>query len=186
MTNTRYFNYHGTPDNIQVFLDMDGVFSNFEGYFLEKLGKPTSELSGNELWGYIGKEIADGNPVFENFEPFKYVEMIWEVFKKYNPIFLSSTGFSNFQKIATQKQNWLNKHIGKGTNTVALFTKLSKNKAKYAYPNAILIDDREKSLGPWREAGGIGVKWDSKNPVNSMADFLEVYLEIKDKMQKDA
>jgi hypothetical protein len=30
-------------------------------------------------------------------------------------------------------------------------------KAAYAKPNHILIDDREKSIQPWREAGGIGI-----------------------------
>ena len=33
----------------------------------------------------------------------------------------------------------------------------SPDKAQYAHPKAILIDDRMKSIEPWRAAGGIGI-----------------------------
>ena len=33
----------------------------------------------------------------------------------------------------------------------------SPDKAEYAHPYSILIDDREKSIDPWRTKGGIGI-----------------------------
>ena len=33
----------------------------------------------------------------------------------------------------------------------------AKDKAQYASPNAILIDDRSKAIDPWVDMGGIGI-----------------------------
>lgn len=58
---------------------------------------------------------------------------------------------------AKQKQEWADKHLrdfrfiavtGKGTN-----------KAKYANPNCVLIDDAIDNIHAWEKAGGIGIHY---------------------------
>ena len=54
-----------------------------------------------------------------------------------------------------QKHTWVKNTLTgyKKINTV----KSSRNKAEFADPTHILIDDRAQSIDPWVEAGGIGV-----------------------------
>ena len=40
---------------------------------------------------------------------------------------------------------------------VVNLTRTARQKAAYAAPNHILIDDKMKAIKPWREAGGIGI-----------------------------
>ncbi|GAG55785.1 unnamed protein product, partial [marine sediment metagenome] len=53
-----------------------------------------------------------------------------------------------------QKHAWVKEKLG---NIPTLVTRKSAEKAQYAEPNAILIDDRTKSIQPWTAAGGIGI-----------------------------
>ena len=48
------------------------------------------------------------------------------------------------------------------------------DKHEYAAPNHILIDDRDKAILPWREAGGIGILHTSAN--DTIAQLKELGL----------
>ena len=41
----------------------------------------------------------------------------------------------------------------------------ASGKAKYAAPNAILIDDRSDNIEAWKSAGGIGILYKSTDQV---------------------
>lgn len=79
---------------------------------------------------------------------------LWNYVKKYNPQILTAQGDPNYGAEA-QKRQWIANNLGSNINV--LVTQKSSEKAQYAAPHRILIDDRDKSIGPWTAAGGIGI-----------------------------
>jgi len=67
---------------------------------------------------------------------------------------LTATGVPEVQA-AAEKIRWVHDNLSGFDNIITV--KKSVMKAKYAAPNHILIDDRDKSTNPWRKAGGIGI-----------------------------
>lgn len=147
-----YVYYPGVKDNKQFYLDLDGVFADFEGYFSKIFGEPLSEVEPGKLWKTIGQMMSLNKDVFNSFDVIEGSKHIYDILESRNPIFLTATGFGNVNAIQYQKEEWIRKHLS--LDAKILFTKRSSDKSKYASPNAILIDDREHSTIPWVKAGG--------------------------------
>ena len=60
---------------------------------------------------------------------------------------------SNSSFCEPEKRQWVAKHFGVPDSDIIV----DQEKFKYAAPNHILIDDRRRSIDPWRAAGGIGI-----------------------------
>jgi hypothetical protein len=177
-----YMFYHDTPDNIQVYLDMDGVFADFEGFFKNLFGEERfKNMSSSELWGthINGMMKGEEEQVFSAFPMLPKAKEMYEFFKPYNPVFLSATGFQNTVRAHAQKRAWLEKHFGPDVKSI--FVDTSKWKARYATPNSILIDDRPHSLMPWMEAGGEGLMF--RDPDSAIKEFTELYDKVKRRIQ---
>jgi hypothetical protein len=74
--------------------------------------------------------------------------------EKYNPEILTAAGNPAYGA-EEQKRRWVPWVIG--SDIKVNVTRKSADKAQYATPNSILIDDQEKSIKPWIAAGGIGI-----------------------------
>ena len=114
-----------------------------------------------DFWKAVDKWVKSGKPFFGAMEPLEDAFELWDYIKEYFPTILSATGHIHTAK--TEKREWVEKHLGDTTAGMALFVRSSSDKAQYAAPNHILIDDREKSIEPWIEAGGIGILHTSAN-----------------------
>ena len=75
----------------------------------------------------------------------------WDYIKKYNPILLSAPSRNNESRLG--KRMWAKRNLP----GVKLILSFANNKKNYANENSILIDDREKNINQWKEAGGIGI-----------------------------
>jgi hypothetical protein len=169
--------YYDTPDNIQVYLDMDGVFADFESFFIDILGKQKfEEITAKKLWqDVINHMVSQNGGVFNAFKPLARAKELYEFFKPYSPVFLSSTGYTNVKKIEKQKTEWLAKYID--PNAKRIFVDASKKKAYYSAPNAILIDDRPRSILPWAKKRGAFIL--HKDVDTTMKEFKILYAKIK-------
>ncbi len=80
---------------------------------------------------------------------------LWEYVERFDPFILSATG--HVKNAYNEKMEWIKTHLGVHyADTAKLVTKAA-DKAIFASPNCILIDDRCKAIDPWIEAGGIGI-----------------------------
>lgn len=140
-----------------VFIDLDGVISDFSGKVLEisKGRNGTPEYTKGMMWKDIYRYNANVEPFFESLPKMpgadQLVGFIKNNFENYT--FLTATG-STPKDAPQQKRNWVNK-MYPGVRVITVGT--SAQKAVYANPQAILIDDREASISPWRRAGGFGI-----------------------------
>ncbi|MDO8312157.1 MAG: hypothetical protein Q7T25_09470, partial [Sideroxyarcus sp.] len=63
---------------------------------------------------------------------------------------------SNYQNIAVPKHDWVRRNVGHDLLLLAVWG--GRNKWLFMQqPGDILIDDFEKNLTPWNDAGGVGI-----------------------------
>lgn len=140
-----------------VFIDMDGVVSDFDKHILTEYGKPMAEMTNKEQNRFWDSEcvskrfFANAPPIYEGLQLMtKLQEAGIEM------SFLTSTGGQlQHIDIAKQKLDFLQKH-GLGHLPVTFATG-TDCKASFAKPGTILIDDRDKVIQAFRARGGVAL-----------------------------
>ena len=155
-----------------IYFDMDGVLADFDAGFFKHTGIDLS-LLGDEA--FADKELKDkvfshptyflDLPVMSGAKELVAYAMGFDA----DVQALTATGYSNEEGVAAQKREWMRRHFPeiKEVHTVPK----SDMKAKYAWPDVILIDDRlHKSILPFEEKGGIGIHHTSNAKTRSELD----------------
>jgi hypothetical protein len=153
----------------RIFCDLDGVLVDFDRGFLELPGNPEKlttkeyeEKHGlNSIWTIIEQ---GGEDYWINLKWTKDGRELWDYLKRYDPIILSAPSLS--QTSITGKTKWVAQNLNidqepitqpedlQPDSRLVLYT----DKYKFAKTeNDILIDDTEKKLTDWTEAGGTGI-----------------------------
>ena len=134
----------------ELFLDLDGVFADFERRVQHLSGHKSHELKGlgKGLWKIV---MAD-KQFFASLEFMPDAEYLWAYAKQYNPTFL--TGAPPGERFQEQKREWVAKKFGPQYLTIVL---PKKDKQLYSGPNKMLIDDTPINVSQWSEKGGLGV-----------------------------
>ncbi len=140
-----------------IYFDMDGVLADWVHGF-EKLFPHVSYSEYNALTREEQKDYRveiDGNGYFyRQLRPFtNVIEALVELKKLgYQVEILSSVGKISPDVVIKQKEAWLAQHVE--IDVVANFVNKSEHKARYAHKNALLLDDRARSVNPFLKAGG--------------------------------
>ena len=150
--------------NPQLFVDLDGVLADFISGASKALNMTIDEdlmdantkeggKYRNIFWSKIAKYSKEGGKLWGELGMMPDGMILWNYVKKHNPTILTASG-NPVYGAESQKHDWVNRKLGKVPTVVV---RLSKDKSQYAQPNAILIDDRTKSIKPWVDAGGVGI-----------------------------
>ena len=75
---------------------------------------------------------------------------LWEFCRPLDPTIL--TGLPRGGWAAPQKRRWVAEMLGA---EVPVITCMSREKARYAAPGHVLVDDRDTAREPWEKAGGV-------------------------------
>lgn len=132
----------------QIYLDLDGVFADFEGGFKTLTGKHPREVAKSTLWSTIHR----ADRFFYNIPVIKESKALWNFVKPTHPIFL--TGLPSTKQGKEDKIAWVHKHKGEEFEVIVV---PKKEKRNYAAPNHILIDDTHANINEWKADGGIGI-----------------------------
>jgi|TARA_R110002020_G_scaffold44105_2_gene127439 hypothetical protein len=155
-----------------IFIDMDGVLTDFEGRFEQFAGVTPDEFmsqktiqygekkANEEFWDLVDKQIGvrfwAGMPWMpEGEELYKYL-------KKYKPSILTSPSREESSRIG--KSLWVKRNM---SGIPVKFGYGANGKAKFSGPNKILIDDREDNISAWKAAGGIGILFKNTEQVKN-------------------
>jgi len=151
---------NNTQSGYVLFVDLDGVLADFvKG--VTKLIPDYNEAKYQQdpkyrtkMWKAVGNYTKDGGKLWAELDLMPDAMVLWDYISKYDTTeILTATGDLSFGA-DVQKRDWVSKNFGNiKTNVV----EKSKEKAQYAAPNHILIDDMQKSIGPWEQSGGIGI-----------------------------
>jgi len=156
----------------EVFVDMDGVLTDFERRFEQFAGVTPDEFmsqkeiqygkdkANEQFWELVDKQIGvrfwAGMPWMpEGEELYKYI-------KKYKPSILTSPSREESSRIG--KGVWVKRNM---SGVPVKFGYGASGKAKFAGPNKILIDDREDNISSWKAAGGIGILFKNTEQVKN-------------------
>lgn len=135
----------------QIFLDIDGVLADFELHVKNKFGIKISETPKNEVpWASMDHDFYASIPVFDGAK-FFYTRL-----REFPTKFLSGTLISD--GCWSGKAQWVREQMGRDSWILQdLMLCASNAKFLVAGSNRILVDDREKNIDQWIEAGGIGI-----------------------------
>jgi 5'(3')-deoxyribonucleotidase len=151
----------------KYYVDLDGVLTDFTKQLCDLLGKPLDRDFdfGNDpnIWKKID---SAGEDFWSQMEWMPDGKDLWEEVSKYSPTILTSP--SNHKSSIEGKKKWLEKNLP-GVPFI-----IEQKKDKYADPDAILIDDRDKNINAWNKAGGIGIKHTSTpNTIKGISKTME-------------
>jgi hypothetical protein len=145
------------PKGYKLFVDMDGVIVDFrkgwETTMEEPLGAPLKGAARTEFWKRFRNKLRDkGMTEREWWATLPWTrdgKALWSFVKPHSPTILSAPTVTPDSKAG--KRDWLKTYL---SSTPAI---IDYDKAKYARPDRILIDDRKDFIAKWTAAGGVGI-----------------------------
>jgi hypothetical protein len=141
-------------DSLKLYVDMDGVLTDFDGSFRKATGRIPDEFEKKEgkeaFWDRVEKE---GLEFWSEMPWTKDGKNLWKSLKPHKLVILSSP--SRSKHCREGKKSWVKRELG----DVRLI--LIKDKHKYAEKNAVLIDDNKGKIQNWENAGGAGILFKS-------------------------
>lgn len=150
----------------KIYVDMDGVIVDFDGGYEKLTGITTKEADkkGPEFfWKPISKAGAKWWITLKWMSDGK---QLWDYVKKYNPELLSAPSREEASRLG--KRVWVKRELP----GVKLILKSADKKQEFASSNSILIDDREKNIEQWKNAGGIGIlHTDAASTIKQLKDL---------------
>lgn len=153
----------------RIFVDMDGVLADFvQGVQGPKYlnGPLTDHLYDDNKIELSNKGLFKDLPLMPGMKDLinavKDTGVYWEI--------LTCTGELNRKKVAQDKTIWIREHVDPGVVITCTFK--GEQKAAYAKPGSILIDDRPRNIKAWTDAGGIGIL--HKNAADTIAQLQDL------------
>lgn len=145
---------------MKIYLDLDGVLTDFEKRYVEKFGEFPRDLDKRRqhFWDNWKKFVDDRE--FETLPKHKHADELLKTIEYFHnhgipvEILSSSGGGYSHDMVAEQKKQWLiNNNIQYKANIVPG----GGHKRRFAGPWNILIDDTESVIARYRDGGGTAI-----------------------------
>ncbi len=142
---------------MKLYLDLDGVFADFNKKVFEITGEHSSQLTPKSLWSQLTRVdhfFATLQPLPESIEHFRELQQ-----RSLIPIEIL-TGLplqiGKFKTSEMDKRAWVKLYLDE--NITVNCTTRRGDKVKYIKsPTDILVDDTEFNIVTWSGAGGVGI-----------------------------
>ena len=150
------------PEIQKIFLDMDGVITDFSRQF-RKLSREEPEeyekkFGKKKFWDLIDRE---GIEFWSKMPWTNDGKVLWNYLKNKNVAILSAP--SEHPDSSNGKKIWVKRELG----NVPIFLRQPEEKKNLSCPTCLLIDDRTDTVSQWVNAGGFGI------PHKSAADTIK-------------
>lgn len=152
---------------MKLYVDLDGVLCDLQRAMAElmgtKLDRDKDWPDSRELWAKVDEA---GEKFWAEIEWQPGGKRLWDALKSYKLTILSSPSRHESSKVG--KRKWVRENLGSDVDVI-----IEPNKEKYASPDAILVDDRQKVLDKWTAAGGVGVlHTDTAKTIKRVAELM--------------
>ena len=160
-------------EHLTLACDADGVLTDFEGLVCRhlKIDHVRHVKSRGQLWWAVDDYDRNVAPFFESLEKMEGADRLMDFIRAnfINHYILTASGYTP-KDGADQKRRYFAREYGHDLHVKVVNG--SGDKAAFATPTTILIDDRAKSIDPWVAAGGIGIL--HKDVDSTIARLLEI------------
>jgi len=153
---------------LQVFLDLDGVFADFDKRVLHLTGRHPDKLPTDRLWRAIGADRR----FFAELELIEGCMLLWQATRDLEPVFL--TGAPRAKAFQEQKREWVARVFGPEFTVHVVPRRLKKD---FAGPHRVLIDDSPENIAQWIAHGGHGIlhRGDHASTVRALQELIDLY-----------
>jgi hypothetical protein len=153
---------------LQVFLDLDGVFADFDARVKRLTGKHPSQLDRSHLW----KMVNTDKRFFAELELIEGCLVLWDATRDLEPVFL--TGAPSVAAFQQQKREWVARIFGPQFTVHVVPKKL---KQEFSGPHKVLIDDTPENIAQWIARGGYGIlhAGDHAATVAALQELIALY-----------
>jgi len=157
---------------VPIYFDMDGVTCDFDTHYTTLTGVQSSQDEPSEItWARL-----DPHPTF-------FLDLPWIPGTKHMLQYLHhapipytlgimSAATRFIPQCTEQKYGWLRRELPWMPTHNQVVVARKEDKAKYARPGAILVDDLQINIDRWIAAGGTGVLF--QNVRQTMTDLQEI------------
>ena len=140
-----------------IYVDLDRTLADFELMFFRVTGKRLHEVTDAEMWAVIDKYDAAGGNWFTDLPFMPDGRELWDYVDAHGDgRILTATG-RNEGRASAQKRQWCIQRLGIDDSRIHTVRR-SEDKARFAQPGVVLIDDHlTRSIASFIAAGGIGI-----------------------------
>lgn len=140
----------------KIFLDLDGVFAAFDLY-IDTYYPHIRGKSDAEFWAVLS-EVPN---IFSRLELIRESIAIIEalIANKHDMEFLTAIPYPTkfLCTAANDKREWIATRISDKIPVSTVSGGVNKSQWLHVYPGAVLIDDYQRNITMWNEAGGVGI-----------------------------
>lgn len=141
-------------------LDMDGVSADFDLHYLQTFGHPHKSVPDTEMWDNINSK----EDFFATVPLMSDVHILFDFASQFQHGWLTACPKHDFMRVARQKREWNHLNGLMRPNTGFIPSPGGSSKPAYLqHLGAILIDDFDRNILAWREAGGTGILYQNIN-----------------------
>lgn len=163
---------------MKIYLDMDGVLTDFNKRYVEKFGHFPSDVTRRQrhFWDNWKRFVDDRE--FEKLDRHEHFDALIDAVRNIEragitiEILSSSGGGYSHDMVAEQKRIWLCQN---GIEYAANIVPGGKRKAEYASPWNILVDDTQRVIDHYRAAGGTAIHHTNVN--DTIKRLYDLHLE---------
>ena len=140
----------------KIYVDLDEVLVDYrrltESWGIDIDEVKLSDDAQQEFWAHIDDRHSKGETFWGGMVPMPDALELWQYVRRYDVEVL--TAGRPHGNPFLEKSLWVRRYLG---DVKLHLVPRSGDKAKFAAPNHILIDDKVASITPWVAAGGIGI-----------------------------
>jgi 5'(3')-deoxyribonucleotidase len=155
----------------RLFLDADGVLTDFDEGARELLGMKPKEFIAKHGRGAFWKRLAKAKNFYGALPEMSDARQLFDAVEHLKPTIL--TGLPIGRWAAPQKVEWAAEHFP----GVPIITCMARDKHKHMHPGDVLVDDREKHREAYEAAGVIFVH--HKSAEDSLKQLAKIFPSVK-------
>lgn len=134
-----------------LFVDLDGVLVDFERGYEMLYGHHPHKVEEFKMWLTIKNNIDH----WTQLPAMPGALQLWAFVARWNPTILTGCPSQGYANAAEGKRKWCVRELGSDVNVITTYSRYKPKHMKA--PGDILIDDMQKNIDRWNEAGGRGV-----------------------------
>ncbi|GAA4012149.1 hypothetical protein GCM10022280_07440 [Sphingomonas swuensis] len=155
----------------RLFLDCDGVLADFNAGAEKLLGTDVATFEARHGKGEFWRRLTRHGDFYATLPKMADADELFDAVRHLKPTIL--TGLPVGKWAAPQKVRWAAEHFP----GVEIITCMARDKHRHMSGADVLVDDSERHMAAWQDAGGIYVlHHDARTTIRALA---EIYPSVK-------